>query len=75
MRGAARRCQAPDRRFRPGLESLEDRTLLSANPTLVTNLNDGGPGPGTGTLRAAITYANAHPGSTITFLPGLWHGR
>jgi parallel beta-helix repeat protein len=52
----------PDGWFQP--RSL----LFVANPLAVTNTNDSGPG----SLRAAITYANTHPGlDTITFnIPG-----
>jgi len=46
---------------------LEDRTVLS--PLLVSNTHDSGPG----SLRAAVTAADASPGSTIDFAPGL-HG-
>ena len=49
------------------LEHLEDRTLLS-NFT-VSNLADSGDG----SLRAAVLAADADPGSTIDFAPGL-HG-
>ena len=61
--------------FRPTLEALEDRMLLST--FLVTNVGDNGgvnpaPGAGTGTLRQAIVDADAHTGSnTIAFnIPG-----
>ena len=58
----------PASRFRPALEALEDRTLLSTFS--VTNLADSGPG----SLRAAITAANTSPGAdVINFAPGL-HG-
>jgi hypothetical protein len=53
------------RSFRPRLDILEDRALPST--LTVTNLND----LGAGSLRAAINSANASPGSTINFLPGL----
>ena len=42
-------------------------TVLSPSAVIVTNTSDSGPG----SLRAAITYANAHPGSIITFQSGL----
>src|SRR6516164_4826570 len=44
------------RSFRPRLDILEDRTLPST--FTVTNLLDTGPG----SLRAAVTAANANPG-------------
>jgi hypothetical protein len=50
----------------PRLEALEDRTVLST--FLVSNLNDSG----TGSLRAEIAAANAHPGADeIDFASGL----
>src|SRR6266849_8957736 len=50
------------RTFRPHLEVLEDRTLLST--LLVTTTADSGPG----SLRQAILNANANPGlDTIDF--------
>src|SRR5205085_1929223 len=50
------------RQFRPRLELLEDRHLLSG--FLVDNLNNAG----AGSLRAAILAANANPGfDTIQF--------
>jgi hypothetical protein len=52
-------------RFRPQLEQLEQRALLST--LTVTNLSDSGPG----SLRDAINMANASPDSTIDFAPGL----
>ena len=52
--------------FRPGLEPLESRTVPS---TLVTNLNDSGPG----SLRAAVAAADATSGAVIHFAPFL-HG-
>src|SRR5262245_3570866 len=56
-------------RFRPRLEALEDRTLLSAPPLVVSNLHDSGPG----SLRAAVQAADATTGAVIDFAPGL-HG-
>ena len=53
--------------FVPRLDVLEDRTLPST--LTVLNLHDSG----TGSLRAAITAANAQPGDTINFANGL-HG-
>src|SRR5262245_30437143 len=56
----------PKRAWRPGLEVLEDRTVLST--FTVTNLNDAG----AGSLRQAILDANAMAGAdTILFQPGL----
>jgi hypothetical protein len=52
-RTASGTAQANRRRFRPGLEALEDRTLPA--PFLVSNLNDSG----VGSLRTAIAAANA----------------
>src|SRR5260370_584956 len=47
--------------YRPFLEPLEDRTLLSTY--LVTNLRDAGQGKGlSGDLRYCLTQANLHPG-------------
>ena len=51
------------RGFRPRLEGLEDRTLLST--VTVTNNDDSGPG----SLRAAIAAASS--GETINFAPSL----
>jgi hypothetical protein len=51
------------RGFRPRLEGLEDRTVLSTL-TVTNNLDSG-----TGSLRYAITHA--HDGDTIAFAPGL----
>ncbi len=50
-------------RFRPGIDRLEDRALLSA--IMVTNTDDSG----AGSLRQAV--ANASSGDTITFSPKL----
>jgi hypothetical protein len=55
-------------RCRPRLEALEDRSLPST--FTVTNLHDAG----SGSLRAAVAAANAHPGAdTINFADSL-HG-
>ena len=48
-------------RFCPRLEALEDRLVPSTFS--VTGTTDSGPN----TLRQAILFANAHPGTTITF--------
>ena len=54
------------RRFRPTVESVESRLLLSGDLYTVNALTDTGTGAGfTGDLRYAITQANADPGSTI----------
>jgi hypothetical protein len=59
-----------ERRFRPSLDHLEDRIVPSAFH--VVNLSDVSSGFGTsGSLRYCITQANANPGSTIDFTPGL----
>src|SRR5579859_2565387 len=51
---------------RLSVERLEDRTVPST--FTVQNLADSGPG----SLRAAVTAANAHPGAdVIAFTPGL----
>ncbi len=58
------------RSFRPRLEILEDRTLLSANIYVVNLAGDAGSGSGlTGDIRYCITQADqsANAGSTITF--------
>jgi hypothetical protein len=55
------------RRVAPRLEVLEDRTVPS--PIMVSNKHDSG----AGSLRAAVTTADANPGSTIDFAAGL-HG-
>jgi hypothetical protein len=67
-RARAQRQMFPRRRpVTPRLEVLEDRTLPST--FLVTDLSDHGPG----SLRTAVQSADANPGSTIDFAPGL-HG-
>jgi hypothetical protein len=56
----------PSRRYRPECAPLEGRTLLST--FTVTNLHDSG----AGSLRAAISAAEAAPGNgTVMFAPGL----
>src|SRR5262245_1872686 len=55
--GAPRRAGPRRRPFLPRLDVLEDRTVPST--FTVTNLSDSGPG----SLRAAITAANASPGA------------
>jgi hypothetical protein len=56
----------PGRRYRPECTPLEGRALLST--FAVSNLNDTGPG----SLRAAISAAEAAPGGgTVTFASGL----
>ena len=55
------------RRFRPSLELVESRLLLTAFAYFVDALTDTGAGTGfAGDLRYAITQANLNPGSTIT---------
>src|SRR5438552_1049741 len=62
------RAHRPRRSFAPQLTALEDRTVPST--FTVTTLADSGPG----SLRAAVTAANAAPGAdTVRFAPGL-HG-
>src|SRR5262249_14237607 len=57
----------PRRWFRPCLELLEDRCVLSS--FTVTNLKDDG---SPGCLRSRIIAANNHPGAdTVVFKPGL----
>ncbi len=63
----ARRAVPVRVRFRPTVDLLEGRTLLSTFAVL--NLNDSG----AGSLRAAVTAANANPGSAIVFNSSL-HG-
>jgi hypothetical protein len=58
-----RKRRAASRRFRPGLDRCEDRTLLSM--LTVLNANDGG----SGSLRATIVAAA--DGDTIVFDPSL----
>src|SRR5690349_16951750 len=63
-------------RFRPGLQNLEDRVLLSTfrvNTTLDTaavNLNNGKDATGRISLRSAIQAADARGGSNTIILPG-----
>jgi hypothetical protein len=65
--GNVRRTSRANRtRFRPGLEPMEGRVVLST--FTVTNLND----RGAGSLRAEIAAANGHAGTDrIVFAPGL----
>src|SRR5262249_887553 len=63
-RAAARRAAAPRRSFVPRFDVLEDRTVPST--FTVTNLLDSGPG----SLRAAITAANMHPGADVVKFAG-----
>jgi Right handed beta helix region len=66
MSRSLRRPSRPRPTFRPRLECLESRTVLST--FTVANLNDGGPG----SLRQAILDANTQPGDdTVTFAPGV----
>jgi hypothetical protein len=65
-RGSRRAERAGRNRFRPMLDPMEDRTLLSIT---VTNPGDSGPG----TLRQAIL--NASDGDTINFAPSLTGAR
>jgi hypothetical protein len=63
-----RGCRGADNRsrsYRPCLEPLEDRWLLSTF-TVLNNLDSGA-----GSLRAAIAAANPAGGDTIDFAPGL----
>ena len=57
--GHASKARQRPRSFRPRLDILEDRTLPST--FTVTNLLDTGPG----SLRAAVTAANANPGADV----------
>ncbi len=71
-RRAARRSQRAGRPRRAcvklGLETLEERRLLSATITVTTTADDPTtPIAGQTTLRDAINQANANPGSTIVF--------
>ena len=52
---------AAGNRFRPHLEPLEDRALLSTLLVLTTEDNGDGAAPTPGSLRAAIIAANATP--------------
>jgi hypothetical protein len=67
----------PRASVRPGLETLEDRTLLSGNPYVVDLAGDAGaadpkdPTGLSGDIRYCVTQANLFPGSTITFASSL----
>src|SRR5579871_4319630 len=64
-RKATKRLPRPS--TRPGLETLEDRTLLS-NIYLVNQAGDAGNGAGlAGDIRYCVNQADLNPGSTITF--------
>jgi hypothetical protein len=61
-----------DKLFRPSLELLEQRTLLSGNTYTVNALGDSGAGSGTsGDIRYCISQADLNAGSTITFASSL----
>ena len=70
-RGRAPRSRRGDtRRLRPGLLALEGRVLLSSSPTIYTVTNASDNAGNTGSLRYAITQANANTnpaGSEVTF--------
>ena len=55
--------------------SVSGTGLAQAAPATIIQVGDGGDAgacaPGTWTLRCAINYANAHPGTWIRFAPGL----
>src|SRR4051794_6274545 len=55
------------RRFRPGIESLEDRAVPAT--FLVTTTHDVVAADGRLSLREAISAANAHAGADTIFLP------
>ena len=63
---------SPDRRWRPNVDLLEDRTVLSPVITVNSLLDQVDPsGSPTVTLRDAIGEANGEGGATIEFAPGL----
>ena len=65
-RTRAEACHRPGARFRPCVDLMEDRTLLST--LWVSNTNNSG----AGSLRAAIVQANEAPeADTIDFAPGV----
>ncbi len=69
-RRASRRVRRPPGRRFLRLEALERRTLLSACPFMVSNLNDAGPG----SLRAAILGANRNGGTDQICFANDLHG-
>ncbi|MGO9112625.1 MAG: hypothetical protein ACLP9L_25620 [Thermoguttaceae bacterium] len=69
-RRASRRVRRPPGRRFLRLEALERRTLLSASPFLVSNLQDCGPG----SLRAAILGANFNGGTDLIYFAKDVHG-
>ena len=67
-RCASRRVRRPPGRRFLRLEALERRTLLSACPFMVSNLNDAGPG----SLRAAILAPTATAARTRSASPTIF---
>ncbi|MGO9112125.1 MAG: right-handed parallel beta-helix repeat-containing protein [Thermoguttaceae bacterium] len=69
-RGASRRVRRPPGPRFLRLEALESRTVLSASPFMVSNLQDAG----YGSLRQAILDANATPGADVIYFANNLHG-